>query len=61
MIDYEDLLVTYICHIAVAEGESFALDVNLSPAGMGELGFTDEEKRVLEEEIFPEVRRRLER
>lgn len=61
MIDYEDLLITYICHVAVAEGESFALNVNLSPADMRELDFTADEKRVLEEEIFPQVRRRLER
>lgn len=58
-MDYRALLVKYIAHVATAEGETFALDVNLSPAGMGLLEFTDDEVRELENEIFPAVKKRL--
>lgn len=55
----DDLLIKYICHVAIAEGVNFALDVNLCPAGMGDLEFTEDEKKVLADEIFPRVRMAL--
>lgn len=58
-MDYRTLLIKYASHVATAEGEGFALDVNLSPARMGTLEFTDEEAYELENEIFPVVKKRL--
>lgn len=57
MIIENSLLMKYIMHVSVAEGVDFATNVNLSPAGMGEFEFTDEEKDTLTKEYFPEVRR----
>lgn len=58
-MDYRTLLIKYVSHVAAAEGEGFALNVNLSPAEMGTLEFTDEEVYELENEIFPVVKKRL--
>lgn len=55
-MDAKALLIKYVCHVAVAEGVSFATDLNLSPAEMKDMEFTDEEERFLKEEVFPVVR-----
>ncbi len=49
------LLLKYIAHVAVAEGINFATDINLSPADMGDLHFTEEEVQQLQKEFFPLV------
>lgn len=55
--DYKRLLIKYVVHVGSAEGIDFATSVNLSPAGMGDQSFTDEEKAILESQIFAEARR----
>jgi len=54
--NYRDLLVKYCAHLAMAEGIDFATDANLSPASMMSMAFSEEDRAVLEEDIFPDVR-----
>jgi len=55
-MDYRNLLVKYMVHLSVSEGEEFATDFKLmSPANMGDMSWTKEETKILSEDIIPEV------
>lgn len=55
-MDYKNLFIKYLCHIGEAEGIDYVTSVNISPARMGPLEFSDDEKKTLENEIFVEAR-----
>jgi len=62
-MDYRALLIKYVAHVVMAEGETFAPchpgsnPSRLSPCDCGEYEFTDAEKAALIGDIFPEVQR----
>lgn len=55
-VNYKILLIKYVSHVAAAEGVSFATDVDLAPCGMRSMEFTDKEKSILKQEVFPLVK-----
>lgn len=55
VIDYRELLIKYVAHVAAAEGISFATDTNLAPCKMLSMEFTDDEKKILTDDIFPDA------
>jgi hypothetical protein len=59
-MDYRQLLIKYICHVGASESMFWATSMDISPAGMGNLEFNDEEKRCLLDDIFPLARKRFE-
>jgi len=52
---WKALLIKYVAHNAAAEGVNYATDVDLAPCDMLDMEFSEDEKQVLELEIFPSV------
>lgn len=47
-VDYKYLFEKYLCHIGVAEGIDYVCNTDISPAKMGDMEFSEEEKKILE-------------
>ena len=55
-MNYKELLIKYIANIGMSEGIDYVISTNISPAGgLEEMEFSEKDKEILNNEIFPEV------